>query len=181
MSSRLRFAITMRPFSATQAFHAVDCEASASPLLESWTRNWESAVYLAALNWRNVPVSEMIGKALKLPAWVDNDANAVAVGEKFVGRARDYVNSTSIVHWGGGCLSDGMESRHLVMPLRNKSNHTTCTLFELAPSLHHSTFRKYSLGLSSKRIYNRFLLLVAGLGGLLYASMLPSRRRAALS
>jgi hypothetical protein len=132
--------------------------------------DWELGVcrYLAALNWRDVPVSEMIGKALTLPTWVDNDANAVAVGEKFFGRARDYVNSTSIVHWGGGCLSDGMESRHLVMPLRNKSNHTTCTLFELAPSLHHSTFRKYSLGLSSKRIYNRFLLLVAGLGGLLY-------------
>ncbi len=53
--------------------------------------------YLAALNWRDVPVSEMIGKALKLPAWVDNDANAVAVGEKFFGRARDCLNFTSIV------------------------------------------------------------------------------------
>jgi hypothetical protein len=53
--------------------------------------------YLAALNWRDVPVSEMIGKALKLPAWVANDANAVAVGEKFFGRARDYLNFTSIV------------------------------------------------------------------------------------
>jgi hypothetical protein len=39
----------------------------------------------------------MIGKALKLPAWVDNDANAIAVGEKFFGRARDYLNFTSIV------------------------------------------------------------------------------------
>ncbi len=28
--------------------------------------------YSAALNWRDVPISEMIGKALKLPAWVDN-------------------------------------------------------------------------------------------------------------
>jgi predicted NBD/HSP70 family sugar kinase len=46
--------------------------------------------YLAALNWRDVPVSEMIGKALKLPAWVDNDANAVAVGEKLFGRARKH-------------------------------------------------------------------------------------------
>jgi predicted NBD/HSP70 family sugar kinase len=53
--------------------------------------------YSAALNWRDVPISEMIGKALKLPAWVDNDANAVAVGEKFFGRARDYLNFTSIV------------------------------------------------------------------------------------
>ena len=53
--------------------------------------------YSAALNWRDVPISEMIGKALKLPTWVDNDANAVAVGEKFFGRARDYLNFTSIV------------------------------------------------------------------------------------
>lgn len=53
--------------------------------------------YSAALNWRDVPVAEMIGKALKLPAWVDNDANAIAVGEKFFGRARDYLNFTSIV------------------------------------------------------------------------------------
>ena len=53
--------------------------------------------YSAALNWRDVPVSELIGKALKIPAWVDNDANAVAVGEKFFGRARDYLNFTSIV------------------------------------------------------------------------------------
>lgn len=44
LNSRLRFATTMRSFSATQPFHAVECEASASPLLESWTRNWESAV-----------------------------------------------------------------------------------------------------------------------------------------
>ncbi|CAN5506087.1 ROK family transcriptional regulator [soil metagenome] len=53
--------------------------------------------YSASLNWRDVPVSELIGKALKLPAWVDNDANAVAVGEKFFGRARDSLNFTSIV------------------------------------------------------------------------------------
>jgi predicted NBD/HSP70 family sugar kinase len=61
--------------------------------------DWDMGVcrYLAALNWRDVPVSEMIGKALRLPAWVDNDANAVAVAEKFFGRARDYLNFTSIV------------------------------------------------------------------------------------
>ncbi|WP_213805001.1 ROK family protein [Granulicella sp. dw_53] len=53
--------------------------------------------YSAALNWRDVPISELIGTALKLPAWVDNDANAAAVGEKFFGRARDYLNFTSII------------------------------------------------------------------------------------
>jgi predicted NBD/HSP70 family sugar kinase len=53
--------------------------------------------YSAALNWRDVPVARLIGKALRLPAWVENDANAVAVGEKFFGRARDFQHFSSIV------------------------------------------------------------------------------------
>jgi predicted NBD/HSP70 family sugar kinase len=44
-----------------------------------------------------VPVSEMIGSALRLQAWVDNDANAIAMGEKIFGRAREYDNFSSIV------------------------------------------------------------------------------------
>ena len=53
--------------------------------------------YSAALDWRDVPVSDIIGKALRLPAWVDNDANAIAVGEKIFGRAREYDHFSSIV------------------------------------------------------------------------------------
>jgi predicted NBD/HSP70 family sugar kinase len=53
--------------------------------------------YSAALNWRDVPVAQLMAKALRLPAWVDNDANAVAVGEKFFGRARDFEHFSSIV------------------------------------------------------------------------------------
>ena len=53
--------------------------------------------YSAALNWRDVAVGQLISKALRLPAWVDNDANAVAVGEKFFGRARDFEHFSSIV------------------------------------------------------------------------------------
>lgn len=53
--------------------------------------------YSAALNWRDVPVAQMMARALRLPAWVDNDANAVAVGEKFFGCARDFENFSSIV------------------------------------------------------------------------------------
>jgi len=52
--------------------------------------------YSAALNWRDVPIAQLMAKALRLPAWVDNDANAVAVGEKFFGRARDFENFSSI-------------------------------------------------------------------------------------
>ena len=53
--------------------------------------------YSAALNWRDVPVAQLMAKALRIPAWVDNDANAVAVGEKFFGRARDLEHFSSIV------------------------------------------------------------------------------------
>jgi predicted NBD/HSP70 family sugar kinase len=53
--------------------------------------------YSAALNWRDVPVAQLMAKTLRIPAWVDNDANAVAVGEKFFGRARDLEHFSSIV------------------------------------------------------------------------------------
>lgn len=53
--------------------------------------------YSAALEWQDVPVSDIVGKALQLPAWVDNDANAIAVGEKIFGRAREYNHFSSIV------------------------------------------------------------------------------------
>lgn len=53
--------------------------------------------YSVGLDWRDVPVSDMIGNALNLQAWVDNDANAIAMGEKIFGRAREYDNFSSIV------------------------------------------------------------------------------------
>jgi predicted NBD/HSP70 family sugar kinase len=53
--------------------------------------------YSAALNWHEVPIAHLMSEGLGLPAWVDNDANAVAVGEKFFGYARDYQHFTSIV------------------------------------------------------------------------------------
>lgn len=53
--------------------------------------------YSAALSWRDVPLARLMEKALRVPAWVDNDANAIAVGEKFFGRAREMENFTSII------------------------------------------------------------------------------------
>jgi len=53
--------------------------------------------YSAALGWRDVPLARLMEKALRMPAWVDNDANAIAVGEKFFGRAREMENFTSII------------------------------------------------------------------------------------
>lgn len=54
-------------------------------------------LFSAGLNWRDVPVAQLISKALRIPAWVDNDANAVAMGEKTFGGAREYDNFTSII------------------------------------------------------------------------------------
>lgn len=56
-----------------------------------------SCRYSAALNWRDAPVAEKISKALKLPVWVDNDANAIALAEKSFGHAREYQNFSSII------------------------------------------------------------------------------------
>jgi predicted NBD/HSP70 family sugar kinase len=53
--------------------------------------------FSAALNWRDVPIAKLMSTALRIPAWVDNDANAIAVGEKFFGNARDMEHFSSIV------------------------------------------------------------------------------------
>ena len=74
--------------------------------------------YSAALDWRDVPIAGMIGDALKLQAWADNDANAVAIGEHIFGHARDYDHFTSIVlgrtigsaHYMHGMLYRGHDS-----------------------------------------------------------------------
>lgn len=53
--------------------------------------------YSAALDWRDVPIARIIGDALELQAWADNDANAIAIGEHIFGNAREYDHFSSIV------------------------------------------------------------------------------------
>jgi predicted NBD/HSP70 family sugar kinase len=53
--------------------------------------------YSAGLDWKDVPVAKIVAQTLRLPAWADNDANAVAMGDKIFGRAREYDNFSSIV------------------------------------------------------------------------------------
>jgi len=53
--------------------------------------------YSAGLDWRDVPIAEKIAAALKLPAWADNDANAIAMGEKIFGRGREYDNFSIVM------------------------------------------------------------------------------------
>lgn len=53
--------------------------------------------YSADLGWRDVPAAQLIAKALRIPVWVDNDANTIAVGEKFFGKGRDIEHFSSIM------------------------------------------------------------------------------------
>jgi predicted NBD/HSP70 family sugar kinase len=60
--------------------------------------------YSAALNWRDVPIAELVKKATGAEAYVGNDANAVAIGEKLFGRARDLRHFSSLILGGNiGC------------------------------------------------------------------------------
>jgi len=60
--------------------------------------------YSAALNWRDVPIAELVKKATGVEAYVGNDANAVAIGEKLFGRARDLRHFSSLILGGNiGC------------------------------------------------------------------------------
>ena len=55
-----------------------------------------NALYIPYFLWRDLPISEMISKAVGLPVVIDNDANAVALAELWFGRpeihdARDFI------------------------------------------------------------------------------------------
>jgi predicted NBD/HSP70 family sugar kinase len=60
--------------------------------------------YSAALNWRDVPIAQLVKKTTGVDAYVGNDANAVAIGEKLFGRARDLRHFSSLILGGTiGC------------------------------------------------------------------------------
>jgi predicted NBD/HSP70 family sugar kinase len=60
--------------------------------------------YSAALNWRDVPIARLVGEATGVDTYVGNDANAVAIGEKLFGRARDLRHFSSLILGGNiGC------------------------------------------------------------------------------
>ena len=68
-------------------------------------------VYLAPnLGWRNVPLGEILGSKLKLPVYVDNDANLAALGERVYGSgqgADNLVYITVSTGVGGGLILGG--------------------------------------------------------------------------
>ena len=75
-----------------------------------------SALYIPYFLWRDLPVSEMISKAVGLPVVIDNDANAVALAELWFGRpevndARDFILVLVAEGVGTGIIFDGQVYR----------------------------------------------------------------------
>src|SRR6185503_16987594 len=66
--------------------------------------------------WRDLPISEMISKAVGLPVVIDNDANAVALAELWFGRpevndARDFILVLVAEGVGTGIIFNGQVYR----------------------------------------------------------------------
>ncbi len=99
----------------------------------------DTGVILSAYNlgFENVGIKEALEKQLKLPVYVENDANCAAIAEYFAGNGKGY-NSVFLVTVGtgigGGLVKDGKcdsgaffsggEFGHMV--IRTKGNPCTC-------------------------------------------------------
>jgi predicted NBD/HSP70 family sugar kinase len=75
-----------------------------------------NALYIPYFLWRDLPVSEVISKAVGLPVVIDNDANAVALAELWFGRpevndARDFILVLVAEGVGTGIIFDGQVYR----------------------------------------------------------------------
>ena len=67
------------------------------------TCNIDSGIveYANNLKWENVPLRRFVGDALGIPAYIENDANAAALGEYYAGAAKG-VKSAIIITLGTG-------------------------------------------------------------------------------
>jgi glucokinase len=62
-------------------------------------------IFSPNLRWRNVPLKQIVAEATQLPIFVENDANAAALGEHFFGSAQnvnDFLFILADVGIGGG-------------------------------------------------------------------------------
>jgi len=60
--------------------------------------------------WKEVPLKRALEERYGLPAYVNNDANCFAAGEKYFGRARPYDNAVGLIlgtGLGAGVIADG--------------------------------------------------------------------------
>jgi predicted NBD/HSP70 family sugar kinase len=75
-----------------------------------------NALYIPYFLWRDLPITEVISKAVGLPVVIDNDANAVALAELWFGRpevndARDFILVLVAEGVGTGIIFDGQVYR----------------------------------------------------------------------
>lgn len=75
-----------------------------------------NALYIPYFKWRDVPVAELISKAVGLPSVIDNDANSIALAELWFGRpevnhARDFIMVLVAEGVGTGIIFDGQVYR----------------------------------------------------------------------
>lgn len=49
-------------------------------------------IYVASLGWNNVPIRQLMQDEFKVPVYLENDCNAAAYGEKWLGAGRGYDN-----------------------------------------------------------------------------------------
>jgi glucokinase len=79
------------------------------------------------LGWRNFPLRDLVGKAVNLPAILDNDANCATYGEWWLGAGRNVntlVGLTLGTGIGGGIVLNG-EIFHGVSDAAGEIGHTT--------------------------------------------------------
>jgi len=77
--------------------------------------------------WRDVPLRDLLGRATGMAAFVENDANAAALGEAWVGAgvgARDLIYVTVSTGIGGGLIFNG-ELYHGVSGYAGEIGHMT--------------------------------------------------------
>lgn len=68
----------------------------------------ERCIKSTLLGWQDVPLAHFIRKRLDVPAFVENDAKALAISEKHFGEAREFQNFSVI------SLGDGIGSAHFI-------------------------------------------------------------------
>lgn len=61
-------------------------------------------------SWKEVPLKEILEKKYSVPAYINNDANCFAAGEKYFGKMKDFRNGVGIIMGtglGAGIFTDG--------------------------------------------------------------------------
>jgi glucokinase len=79
------------------------------------------------VGWHNVPLGSLIAESTGIPTWVENDANAAALGEAWVGAGvgvRDLIYITVSTGIGGGLIFGG-ELYHGVSGTAGEIGHMT--------------------------------------------------------